>query len=115
MMLATPTAERLVTNLVDNALRHNIANGCVEIRTSTENGRARLDVTNTGPLVPAEATERIFEPFRGVDSDRARTGAGLGLGLSIVRAIADTHDATISTQTRSEGGLRIGVTFPPEP
>jgi hypothetical protein len=55
--------ERLVANLVDNALQHNVANGRVEIRTGTDHGLARIEVTNTGPVIPAEATERIFEPF----------------------------------------------------
>jgi signal transduction histidine kinase len=105
-----PLAERLVTNLVDNALRHNTPHGLVEVTTRAVDGHAVLTVANTGPVVPPNAIEQLFQPFQRLGA--ARTGEGLGLGLSIVQAIATAHDATITTSARPEGGLTITVTFP---
>jgi signal transduction histidine kinase len=108
-----PLAERLVVNLVDNALRHNIPQGEVEVSTGTVDGHAVLTVANTGPVVPPDAVDRLFQPFQRLRT--TRTGSrteGLGLGLSIVQAIAIAHDATIAATARPEGGLTINVTFP---
>ncbi|MBB5084059.1 sensor histidine kinase [Nonomuraea endophytica] len=97
--------ERLVVNLVDNAIRYNVAGGWVEISC----GSGVLSVTNTGPVVPEAEVERLFQPFQRLG--RARTGHGLGLGLSIVRAIANAHDARVTVTPRREGGLAILVRF----
>ncbi|HEX6360997.1 sensor histidine kinase [Actinophytocola sp.] len=102
-------AERLVVNLVDNAVRHNVDDGWVEVSC----GAGVLTVSNTGPVVPADAVERLFQPFQRLGP--ARTGEGLGLGLSIVRAIATAHDATVEAVPRQEGGLVVTVTFAPPP
>jgi signal transduction histidine kinase len=107
-----PLAERLVTNLVDNALRHNIPHGWVEVTIRTVDGHAVLTVANTGPVVPPEAIDQLFQPFQRLGTARTGRGEGLGLGLSIVQAIATAHDATITTSARPEGGLTITVTFP---
>jgi signal transduction histidine kinase len=105
-------AERLVINLVDNALRHNTAGGWVEAGTRTVGGHAVLTVSNSGPIVPEDDVERLFQPFQRAGTARTGRGEGLGLGLSIVRAIANAHDADIATVARAEGGLDITVTFP---
>lgn len=105
-------AERLVTNLVDNALRHNTPHGWVEVATRTEGGRATISVTNTGPLVPPDAIDQLFQPFQRLGTTRAARAEGHGLGLSIVQAIAYAHDATVTTWARPEGGLTISVAFP---
>ncbi|GAA2212187.1 ATP-binding protein [Nonomuraea monospora] len=111
-----PLAERLAANLVDNALRYNAPGGWVEVRTGPVDGRPALVVVNTGPLVPPDAVAELFQPFRRL-TPAARTaserGDGLGLGLSIVQAIAAAHDATVTATARPEGGLRVTVTFPP--
>jgi signal transduction histidine kinase len=104
--------ERLVANLVDNALRYNIAGGCVNIVTGTIAGRAFVMVHNTGTLVPAGEVERLFQPFQRLSNGRARHSNGNGLGLSIVEAIAKAHSAVITARARSEGGLEIEVSFP---
>lgn len=104
--------ERLVANLVDNALGHNVANGRVEVETRTEDGQAVLSVTNTGPVVPAAELDRLREPFQRLHTGRTSHGDGLGLGLSIVHAIATAHDATIETRARPGGGLTVRVSFP---
>jgi signal transduction histidine kinase len=104
--------ERLVANLVDNALRHNVVNGRLQVGTETRDGKAVLSVANTGPVVPAMVVERLFEPFQRLGSDRTGPREGVGLGLSIVRAIADAHDAAVRIRPRPEGGLDIEVAFP---
>jgi signal transduction histidine kinase len=105
--------KRLVANLVDNAVRHNITGGRVEIATGTKDGYAVLSVANTGPPIPPAEVGRLFQPFQRLHPRRARGGNGHGLGLSIVRAIATAHGATITTQAPPSGGLAIDVTFPP--
>jgi signal transduction histidine kinase len=105
--------ERLVANLIDNAARHNIAGGHVEISTATTDGRAVLTVANTGPAIPPEAVGRLFQPFLRLDRRRIHHDNGHGLGLSIVRAIAAAHGASITARARPGGGLAIDVTFPP--
>jgi signal transduction histidine kinase len=104
--------ERLVANLVSNAVDHNIDGGNVSVATGSRDGHAVLTVANTGPKIPASELERIFQPFQRLEPARTNNGRGLGLGLSIVRAIADAHDATITTEAPAAGGLRIEVSFP---
>jgi signal transduction histidine kinase len=105
-------AERLVANLIDNALRHNVPTGQVAVTTGTKNSRAFLSVANTGPVVPAAALDRLFQPFQRLPADRTSRGEGLGLGLSIVQAIADAHGASITVRPQSGGGLLVEMTFP---
>lgn len=103
--------ERLVSNLVENALRYNDPHGWVAVTTAIEDGRAVLRVANTGPVVPEAEIERLFEPFQRLAADRiAREGHGLG--LSIVRAVATAHGATVSATSRRSGGLDVRVAFP---
>jgi|HubBroStandDraft_1064217.scaffolds.fasta_scaffold06706_4 signal transduction histidine kinase len=104
--------ERLVANLLTNAVRHNSAEGRAEVRTGMEDGRAVLSVTNTGPLIPPAEVDRLFQPFQRLDRRRANYKDGHGLGLSIVRAIAMAHQATITAHPRPEGGLSVSVIFP---
>jgi signal transduction histidine kinase len=104
--------ERLAANLIANAVEHNRPRGRIDVATRTANGRAILQVTNSGPTVPAEDLDRLFEPFQRIDGSRTSTGEGLGLGLSIVRAIADAHAATVTTKLPDEGGLAIEIAFP---
>jgi signal transduction histidine kinase len=104
--------ERLVANLLTNAVRHNMAGGRVEVRTGVQDGSAVLAVTNTGPLIPPADVERLFQPFQRLDPRRATYQDGHGLGLSIVRAIATAHDATITASPMPDGGLCVSVSFP---
>jgi signal transduction histidine kinase len=103
--------ERLVTNLVDNAVRHNIPGGCVQVATRTAGGRAIVSVVNTGPVIPPDQVDRLFQPFQRLQPRRGSNGHGLG--LSIVHAIAAAHGATVNAQALPQGGLAIDVTFPP--
>jgi len=114
-------AERLVANLIDNAIRHNVADGMVEVTTRSRNGCAILSVASTGPVIPAAEVARLFEPFQRLHPRGTRTGTGNdarnghGLGLSIVRAIATAHGAAVEARALPGGGLAIDVTFPGQP
>jgi signal transduction histidine kinase len=104
--------ERLVRNLVDNAIRYNQPSGQVNIAASTQSGHAVLVISNTGPAISAPDLDRLFQPFQRLAPHRSSQADGTGLGLSIVKAIADVHDATITATAQSPGGLRIEVSFP---
>ncbi|WP_063756293.1 sensor histidine kinase [Streptomyces sp. NRRL S-920] len=104
--------QSLLAHLVDNAVRHNTPGGHLEIATRTRGGHAVVTVANSGPPVPPEQVERLFEPFQRL----GRTaGEGHGLGLAIVHAVAVAHGADISARTRAGGGLAVEIAFPPPP
>ncbi|WP_198679260.1 sensor histidine kinase [Thermomonospora amylolytica] len=105
--------ERLVQNLVENAIRHNVArDGVIEVTTRWWPGFAELTVRNTGPVVPPYEIETIFEPFRRLRGDRVGSERGAGLGLSIVRAIATAHGGEVTAAPRDGGGLVVTVRLP---
>jgi signal transduction histidine kinase len=105
-------AESLAVNLVDNAIRYNLAGGHVAISTTIATGRAVVSVSNTGQLIPPDQIDRLFQPFQRLGSERIQNASGYGLGLAIVRAIAGAHSATLTANARPEGGLHIEVSFP---
>jgi len=101
--------ERLAANLVDNAVRHNVSR--LDPGDDWRAGRvAFLDVSSTGPVIPAGVADTLFEPFRRLDPTPG--GPGLGLGLAIVRSVATAHDGTVSAQGRPNGGLDVSVVLP---
>jgi len=104
--------ECLVVNLVDNALRYNLDRGRVDILTATNAGAVVLSVSNTGPVVPASAVHRLLQPFQRIGRERTGHGKGLGLGLSIVEAIATSHGGTLTLHPPPGGGLEVTVSFP---
>jgi signal transduction histidine kinase len=106
---------QLVTNLIDNAVRHNIPGGDVQVATGTSDGRAVLSVTSSGQVIPPAEVDRLFQPFQRLGLRPARRDGGHGLGLSIVRAIAAAHGATIGARALPGGGLAVDVTFCPPP
>jgi len=106
--------QQLVTNLIDNAVRHNISpGGDIQITTKTTHAGAVLSVASSGQIIPAAEVDRLFQPFQRLGPRPARRDGGHGLGLSIVRAIATAHAATITARPRPGGGLAIDVTFTP--
>jgi signal transduction histidine kinase len=105
-------AERLVGNLVDNAIRHNLPGGWVQIQTGTGAGRAVLSVANSGPAVPPAEVDRLLRPFQRLGADRTGHREGHGLGLSIVAAVAAAHRAELRVGARPDGGLQVVVCFP---
>jgi signal transduction histidine kinase len=117
---AAPTAgdprliERLVANLLDNGLKYNREHGWVRAWTGMRDGRSVIEVENSGPPVADGEVAQLTEPFRRLNGDGPPSGvAGLGLGLSIVAAIAEAHEATFAARPRAEGGLQVEVGFPP--
>jgi signal transduction histidine kinase len=105
-------AERLAVNLVGNAIVHNLPGGWIEIATGISGGNATLSVANSGAIIPSAEVQRLFEPFQRLGADRIGGHSGFGLGLSIVKAIADAHDAQLSAHALPGGGLEIQVRFP---
>ncbi len=108
-------ADSLITNLVDNAIRHNLDGGQVTITTSQADGPSTISISNTGAVIPPSEIDRLFQPFQRLGAERIRHTGGYGLGLAIVRAIAGAHSATLTAHARPEGGLSIGVSFPQIP
>jgi signal transduction histidine kinase len=98
----------LVANLVDNALRHNVAGGAVDVTT----GPGRVSISNTGIVIHPHEVARLFQPFQRHGTDRTQHAGGHGLGLAIVAAIVDAHGATLTAHARPQGGLDITVRFP---
>ena len=104
--------ERLIANLFENALRHNLPrDGWVTVWTGMHEGLPTLRVANSGPKISDEEAEVVTEPFRRLNGERTDS-RGNGLGLSIVAAIANAHDAELLVVPRVEGGLEVEVRFP---
>ncbi|MEV4582490.1 HAMP domain-containing sensor histidine kinase [Nonomuraea jabiensis] len=103
--------ESLVANLIDNAIRHNHADGHVKVTTQTSGTQVALTVTNSGPVIPGDQIQRLFQPFQKLAAERNGRGDGYGLGLAIVNAVAQAHHATLTAGARPEGGLAVTVRF----
>ncbi|WP_229067521.1 HAMP domain-containing sensor histidine kinase [Actinoplanes sp. DH11] len=101
--------ERLVTNLLQNAIKYNRPGGTI---TVTVGHHPALVVENTGDDVPAETVAGLFEPFRRLNGVRIDHSGGVGLGLTIARSIVHAHDGTISGHSTGRDGLRIEVVLP---
>ncbi len=106
-------AESLVANLVDNAIRHNVAGGRVRVAAGAAAGLPTLFVANDGPVIAPGEVGRLLEPFQQLDGERTRHGGGHGLGLAIVAAVAAAHGAGLTVLARPAGGLEVTVTFRP--
>jgi signal transduction histidine kinase len=101
--------ERLVANLVENAVRHNRPGGWVEVDTGRAGPLAVIRVANSGPPIPPDQVATLFEPFRRLHPDRTGSHRGAGLGLSIVRSVATAHGGTATAKALPEGGLEVRV------
>jgi signal transduction histidine kinase len=102
--------ERLVANLIENAVRYNRPGGFVDVSTREGIASAELRVENSGPPVDREAAARLAEPFERLQREADARGAGLG--LSIVRAVSEAHGGTLLIEPRDEGGLVVSVRLP---
>jgi signal transduction histidine kinase len=120
--------ERLLANLLDNALKYNAHDGWVSVWTGMRYGSPTLEVANTGPVIAQDQIGGLLEPFRRLNGDRSTAHdhrgdggpepvgrRGLGLGLSIVDAISTAHGAKLRASPRPEGGLLVEVRFPDRP
>lgn len=103
--------QRLLTNLIDNALRHGGPG--VEIETATDGSRVRLSVLDRGPGIPEAEAERMLQPFTRLNE--ARSTSGSGLGLAIVDRIVKLHGGSVKLLPRAGGGLEVRVEFPVTP
>jgi signal transduction histidine kinase len=101
----------MISNLVDNAVRHNEPGGWIRLRTGSSDTAVYLEIANSGPFIPDDKVPELFEPFRRME---ARTGVrdGAGLGLSIARSVVTAHRATVTARSQPEGGLDISVVIP---
>jgi signal transduction histidine kinase len=102
---------RLVSNLVDNAVRHNLADGWIRLSTGTDDGAAVLRIANSGEFIPDSAVGTLAEPFYR-QAGRMGDGGGFGLGLSIVRSVTAAHGAMLTVTNPVDGGLDITVRMP---
>ncbi|MEV4261117.1 HAMP domain-containing sensor histidine kinase [Kribbella sp. NPDC049584] len=107
--------ERLVHNLVENGIRHNTSGGWVWAVSKTAGDHVQVVVTNTGPEIPPYEVESLFKPFYRLGAERLVSGKGAGLGLSIVRSVAEAHGGTVTAVPRAGGGLEITVELPVDP
>jgi signal transduction histidine kinase len=103
--------ERMIWNLVGNAVRHNEPGGWIRLHTGSRDAAVYLKIANSGPFIPDDAVSPLFEPFRRME---ARTGVrdGVGLGLSIARSVVTAHRATLTARSQPAGGLDISVVIP---
>ncbi|WP_204768372.1 sensor histidine kinase [Lentzea nigeriaca] len=107
---------RMVTNLVQNAIVHNLPSGSVAVHTESWRDTAVLRVENTGPQLPAELVPTLVEPFqRGTERARTDGHAGVGLGLAIVHSVVRAHGGTLHLTPRLGGGLVVTVRLPVAP
>jgi signal transduction histidine kinase len=107
--------ERLLANLLDNAVEHNREDGWMEVHTRTDAGRALLRVASSGPTIRPGDVERLFEPFQRGGATRIAANGHHGLGLSIARAIVLAHEGEINAAPVPGGGLSVTVSFPASP
>jgi signal transduction histidine kinase len=103
--------ERMISNLVGNAVRHNEPGGWIRLRTGSSDAAVYLEIANSGPFIPDDAVPSLFEPFRRMQ-DRTGVRDGVGLGLSIARSVVTAHRATVIARSQPAGGLDISVEIP---
>ena len=114
-LLLTADPERVhqvVTNLVDNALRHSPPGVPVDVTAVARNGRVVIEVRDTGPGIPPAERARVFERFFRLDAARSADGGGSGLGLAIARWIVDLHGGAIRAEPNAPTGCRMVVELP---
>jgi signal transduction histidine kinase len=107
----SPLLERMLANLVDNGIRHNVSGGRLRVATRTVGGEAELVVSNGGSVIDPEQVRTLTEPFRRL----TRTPGGYGVGLSIVRSVAEAHHGSLQVLAPAGGGLEVRVRLPADP
>jgi two-component system OmpR family sensor kinase len=103
---------QIVDNLIGNVRAHTPAGAPAAVRVRRENGSAVIEVEDAGPGMSAEEAERVFERFYRADQSRARASGGVGLGLSIVAAVAEAHGGTAAARSEPGKGATFQITLP---
>lgn len=103
---------RALVNLVENAVKYSPAGGAVKVSAQCRDGVVRFEIADQGPGIPEAYRRRIFEPFFRVDDSRSRRQGGTGLGLALVRAIAESHGGTVRVEDNDGGGSRFLLELP---
>ena len=106
--------EQILGNLVENALRYTPGGGVIRLTADTDAGAVRIAVEDSGPGIPPDQLERIFERFYRLDAARTRAEGGSGLGLAIARKLAEAHGGSLTAENRPEGGSRFILRLPME-
>jgi two-component system OmpR family sensor kinase len=109
---AADELHRLVLNLIQNALVHTPEGTAVDVRARRDGDRIAIEVSDEGPGIPPEMRARIFDRFVRGEGDRNGSNGGSGLGLSIVRAVAESHDGSVELGESEGGGARFTVLLP---
>lgn len=104
--------QRALGNLISNALAHTPPGGSIRLDASAENGSVRIDVSDTGTGIPADALPRVFDRFFRVDSSRAQASGGTGLGLAIVQSIMTLHGGKVEIESQLGQGTRVTLDMP---
>lgn len=104
--------QRVLANLVDNALRHTPDGGAIAIRAAADAGEIRVEVDDTGPGFADADLTRVFEAFHRGDPARSRATGGAGLGLAIARRLVEAHGGSVWADNARTGGAQVGFTIP---
>jgi two-component system sensor histidine kinase ResE len=107
--------EQVLTNLIDNAIRHTGEGGTITLRTLFKDGTYTIEIEDTGSGIPAEDLPFVFERFYKADKARTRGRAGTGLGLSIVKNIVEGHQGTIGVRSKLGEGTTFSIQLPVQP
>lgn len=104
--------ERLISNLVENAIRYNVAEGWVQVSVATQQDQVILHIANSGPELSSEMLAALFEPFQRGRHQGGERLRGFGLGLTIVRSVAHSHGGSVDAAPATAGGLVVTVRLP---
>ena len=110
--MAPDKVERVLMNLLANAMRHSPPRGEVAVVVEPDTHHVVVSVEDTGDGISAGAAERMFDRFWRADESRARTSGGAGLGLAIARGLVEAHGGAIWAENRDGGGARVAFTLP---
>jgi signal transduction histidine kinase len=102
----------MLENVVDNAIRHNEPHGWIRIEARPDHDTASIVIENGGPRLHQHDVQELAQPFRRLGGDRVASQGGVGLGLSIVAAIAAAHHGTLELAARPTGGLKVQIRLP---
>jgi len=107
-----PLLRRMVDNVMDNAIGHNVDGGWISVASGTDGAAARLVVETGGEVLDQQHVDQLAQPFRRLGADRTGPADGAGLGLSIVAAVAEAHGGALDLRARPQGGLRVVIRLP---